>query len=77
VSAALLHGPPPSYPNLKIPGLSAPIPGGMQFGYHPGGWGKPPVDEYGNPIYGDVFGVTGGEEHDDMTPYDVVGLCAS
>ena len=21
-----------------------------------GGWGKPPVDEDGNPIYGDVFG---------------------
>ena len=25
--------------------------------YHPGGWGKPPVDEQGNPVYGDVFGV--------------------
>ena len=35
------YGPPPSYPNLKIPGLSAPIPPGAQFGYHPGGWGKP------------------------------------
>ena len=21
------------------------------------GWGKPPVDEYGRPLYGDVFGV--------------------
>ena len=38
------YGPPPSYPSLKIPGLSAPIPPGAQFGYHPGGWGKPPVD---------------------------------
>jgi splicing factor 3B subunit 2 len=28
------------------------------------------VDEYGNPIYGDVFGVYGSKEHDDMTPYD-------
>jgi splicing factor 3B subunit 2 len=64
------YGPPPSYPNLKIPGLSAPIPPGAAFGYHPGGWGKPPVDEYGNPIYGDVFGVYGSKEHDDMTPYD-------
>ena len=22
-----------------------------------GGWGKPPVDEVGRPLYGDVFGV--------------------
>ena len=66
------YGPPPSYPNLKIPGLSAPIPPGAAFGYHPGGWGKPPVDEYGNPIYGDVFGVYGTKEHDDRTPYDAI-----
>lgn len=26
------------------------------FGYHAGGWGKPPVDENGKPLYGDVFG---------------------
>ena len=50
------HGPPPSYPNLKIPGLNAPIPENAIFGYHPGGWGKPPVDEFGRPLYGDVFG---------------------
>ncbi|VEL11040.1 unnamed protein product [Protopolystoma xenopodis] len=50
------YGPPPSYPNLKIPGLNASIPDGCAFGYHPGGWGKPPVDELGRPIYGDVFG---------------------
>lgn len=50
------YGPPPSYPSLKIPGLNAPIPPGASFGYHPGGWGKPPVDEQGNPLYGDVFG---------------------
>lgn len=50
------YGPPPSYPHLKIPGLNAPIPPGASFGYHPGGWGKPPVDEYGRPVYGDVFG---------------------
>ena len=52
------YGPPPSYPHLRVPGLSAPIPAGAQFGYHPGGWGKPPVDELGVPIYGDVFGST-------------------
>ena len=50
------YGPPPSYPSLKIPGLNAPIPEGCSFGYHAGGWGKPPVDEFGRPLYGDVFG---------------------
>lgn len=50
------YGPPPSYPNLKIPGLNAAIPDGCSFGYHAGGWGKPPVDENGKPLYGDVFG---------------------
>jgi len=50
-------GPPPSFPNLKIPGLNAPIPPGAKWGFHPGGWGKPPVDEYNRPLYGDVFGV--------------------
>lgn len=49
------YGPPPSYPSLKIPGLNAPIPSGASFGFHPGGWGKPPVDEFGQPLYGDVF----------------------
>lgn len=49
------YGPPPSYPNLKIPGLNGPIPESCSFGYHAGGWGKPPVDETGRPLYGDVF----------------------
>ncbi|KAJ3385695.1 hypothetical protein HDU92_002922 [Lobulomyces angularis] len=53
------YGPPPSYPNLRIPGLNAPIPDGAQWGFHPGGWGKPPVDEYNRPLYGDVFGLNG------------------
>lgn len=39
-----------------MPGLNAPIPANSTFGYQTGGWGKPPVDEQGNPIYGDVFG---------------------
>lgn len=56
------YGPPPSYPSMRIPGLSAPIPPGCQFGYQPGQWGKPPVDEYGRPLYGDVFGVLTTEE---------------
>lgn len=55
------YGPPPSYPNLKIPGLNAPIPEGCSFGYHAGGWGKPPVNESGKPLYGDVFGTNSAE----------------
>ena len=51
-------GPPPSYPALKVPGLNAPPPPGGQWGFHPGGYGKPPVDEYNRPLYGgDIFGV--------------------
>ncbi|CAB9513806.1 Splicing factor [Seminavis robusta] len=47
------YGPPPSYPQLKIPGLNAQLPHDQcQYGYHPGGWGKPPVDPYGRPLYG-------------------------
>lgn len=58
------YGPPPSYPNLRIPGLNAPLPPGCEYGYQPGQWGKPPVDEYGRPIYGDVFGLLR-STHDD------------
>ncbi|XP_067117303.1 splicing factor 3B subunit 2 isoform X2 [Osmerus mordax] len=70
------YGPPPSYPNLKIPGLNSPIPDSCSFGYHAGGWGKPPVDETGKPLYGDVFGTNAGEfqakadeEEVDHTPW--------
>jgi splicing factor 3B subunit 2 len=49
---------------MRISGLTAPIPPGASFGYQPGGWGKPPVDEYGRPLYGDVFGVSGQEEEE-------------
>ena len=51
------YGPPPSYPNLRIPGLNSPIPPGCQYGNHAEGWGRPPVDEQGRPLYGDVIGV--------------------
>ncbi|CAK7563931.1 MAG: hypothetical protein SEPTF4163_001813 [Sporothrix epigloea] len=51
-------GPPPSYPNIKIPGLNATLPPGASWGFAPGQWGKPPVDEYNRPLYGgDVFGI--------------------
>jgi len=52
------HGPPPSYPDQMIPGLNCPIPIGASFGFHQGGWGKAPVDSFGTPLYGDVFGVS-------------------
>lgn len=51
-------GPPPSYPSLRIPGLNAPIPNGAQWGFNPGCYGKPPVDEYNRPLFGgDIFGI--------------------
>ncbi|XP_060548615.1 splicing factor 3B subunit 2-like [Pantherophis guttatus] len=75
------YGPPPSYPNLKILGLNCPIPEGCSFGYHSGGWGKPPVDETGKPLYGDVFGTNAAEfqakteeEEIDWTPWGELEL---
>lgn len=65
------YGPPPSYPNLKIPGLNAPIPDGCSFGYHAGGWGKPPVDETGKPLYGDVFGTADAAYAQQMAPEEI------
>ena len=67
------YGPPPSYPSLRIPGLNAPIPAGAHFGYHTGGWGKPPVDGYGTPIYGDVFnqGLDGAGDDEESGPVGV------
>lgn len=65
------YGPPPSYPNLKIPGLNAPIPDGCSFGYHAGGWGKPPVDEMGRPLYGDVFGTQSSDSTNNMVDEEV------
>eukprot|EP01105_Mastigella_eilhardi_P028816 TRINITY_DN978_c0_g1_i1.p1 TRINITY_DN978_c0_g1~~TRINITY_DN978_c0_g1_i1.p1 ORF type:complete len:619 (-),score=244.43 TRINITY_DN978_c0_g1_i1:76-1899(-) len=56
------YGPPPSYPTLRIPGLTCPIPEGAQWGNHPGGWGKPALDDVGRPLYGDVFGAGGRDQ---------------
>mmetsp|Transcript_38737 Transcript_38737/g.116368 ORF Transcript_38737/g.116368 Transcript_38737/m.116368 type:complete len:581 (-) Transcript_38737:330-2072(-) len=68
------YGPPPSYPNLRIPGLNAPIPPGCSYGYHIGGWGKPPVDAFGRPLYGgnpfDAPAPEGGSNPDD----DLLGV---
>jgi splicing factor 3B subunit 2 len=62
-------GPPPSYPGLKIPGLNAPPPTGASWGFHPGGYGKPPVDEYTNrPLFGgDIFGVSNADDEEAPT----------
>lgn len=46
-------GPPPSYPNLKIPGVTAPIPPGASWGFLPGQWGRPPINEHTHlPLHG-------------------------
>lgn len=44
-------GPPPAYPGLRIPGVNAPVPPGAVLGMHVGGWGRPPTDEQGRPLY--------------------------
>lgn len=52
--------------HVQVPGLSAPIPPGASFGFQPGGWGKAPVDENGDPLYGDVFGQNAGDDDDEL-----------
>jgi splicing factor 3B subunit 2 len=59
------HGLPPSYPKLRMPGLNAPIPEGAQYGYHPGGWGRLPVDAFNRPLYNDFF-ITETEKNSDL-----------
>ncbi|KAL7528593.1 hypothetical protein ACHAWF_002615 [Thalassiosira exigua] len=75
------YGPPPSYPNARIPGLNAPLPAGASYGYHVGGWGKPPVDQFGRPLYGgDPFGkpeTAGGGEEDPGAEEDLYGLTSA
>lgn len=67
------YGPPPSYPALRIPGLNAPPPPGGQWGYHPGGYGKPPQDDQGKPLWGgDVFGLGDAEPEKDENKGDPV-----
>ena len=62
-------GPPPSYPTLRIAGLNAPPPPGASWGFHPGGYGKPPVDEFNRPLYGgDVYGTSSKEQEAKKEP---------
>lgn len=52
-------GPPPTYPSLRIAGVNAPIPPGANWGFTPGQWGKPPVDDAGKPLFGgDLYGTS-------------------
>jgi splicing factor 3B subunit 2 len=52
-------GPPPSYPNMRIPGVNAPIPPGSSWGFTPGQWGKPPTDDAGKALFGgDLYGTS-------------------
>lgn len=52
-------GPSPSYPNMRIPGVNAPIPPGASWGFQPGQWGKPPTDDAGRPLFGgDLYGTS-------------------
>jgi splicing factor 3B subunit 2 len=60
-------GPPPAYPFLKIPGVNAPPPEGASFGFHPGGWGKPQVDEMGRTVFAEVYA---SNQHEVMQPIE-------
>lgn len=46
------YGPPPAYPNLKIPGVNAPVPDAFSHGY-----GKLFTDEKGFTVYADPHGL--------------------
>ncbi len=56
LAAMQVHGPPPAYPKLRIPGLNAPLPPGARWGTGEGEWGRPAVDITGRPLWGDLFG---------------------
>jgi splicing factor 3B subunit 2 len=69
-----------------ISGLNAPLPAGASYGYHVGGWGKPPVDAFGRPLYGgDPFGTpevvskdggAGEENMEDLYGLSTLGMAA-
>lgn len=61
-------GPPLSYPSMRIPGVNAPIPPGAAWGFQPGQWGKPPMDDAGKPLFGgDIYGTSVLEEQQQPT----------
>jgi splicing factor 3B subunit 2 len=46
------YGPPPAYPNLRIPGVNAPIPETITYGF-----GRLFTDEKGSTVYADCHGL--------------------
>ena len=46
------YGPPPAYPNLRIPGVNAPVPDSVHYGM-----GKLFTDERGFTVYSDCHGL--------------------
>ena len=61
-------GPSPSYPNMRVSGVNAPIPPGASWGFQPGQWGKPPTDDSGKPLFGgDLYGISVLEEQQQPT----------
>jgi hypothetical protein len=59
------HGPPPSYPSLKLMGVNAPIPKGASWGFGAGQWGKPPLDGMNKGRFGgDLFAQHGTDVED-------------
>lgn len=61
-------GPPPAYPDLKIPGLNSPIPTGHEYGYDQGQWGKPPIGRDGRPLYGNPFDIFRESDFNSLQP---------
>jgi splicing factor 3B subunit 2 len=58
------YGPPPSYPNLKIPGVNCPLPEGGHYG----SFFQRPLDEHGKPIQGgNIYGTMRTTEFDEDT----------
>ena len=56
------YGPPPSYPNLKIPGVNCAVPEGGHYGL----MFQRPLDESGKPIMGgNIYGTMRTTDYDD------------
>ena len=66
------YGPPPSYPNLRVAGLNAPIPEGASFGYHPEAGGHARSTNMEGPC-GDVFGAQQTAPEESFRPEDTGG----
>ena len=72
-----VHGPPPSYPSLKLPGVNAPLLPGSSWGHEKDQWGRPPTDTlHPKGKWGDVYSkwrtknkstkpICGGQEQED------------